>query len=63
MEHDPLWSSSDLATKVAKKIESLRLMPNATTKIKPFVAHFGRPPNTEHEYETVKPEFIIQTNK
>ena len=47
MEHDPLWSSSDLATIVAKIIESIRLIPNATTKIKPFVAHFGRPPNTE----------------
>ena len=47
MEHDPLWSSSDLATILAKTIESIRLIPNATTKIKPIVAHFGRHPNTE----------------
>ena len=47
MEHDPLWSSADLATIVAKIIESIKLIPNATTKIKPFEAHFGRPPNTE----------------
>ena len=47
MEHDPLWSSSDLATIVAKIIESIRLTPNTITKIKPFEAHFGRPPNTK----------------
>ena len=47
MEHDPLWSFSDLATIVAKINESIRLIPNTTTKIKPFEAHFGRPPNTE----------------
>ena len=47
MEHDPLWSSSDLATIVAKIIESIRLIPNTTTKIKPLEAHFGRPPNTK----------------
>ena len=47
MEHDLLWSSSDLATIVAKKIESRRLILNTTTRIKPFKAHFGRPTNTE----------------
>ena len=47
MEHDPLWSSSALATIVAKIIESIRLIPNTITKIKPFEAHFGRPPNTK----------------
>ena len=55
MEHDPLWSSADLATIVAKIIESIRLIPNATTKIKPFVAHFGRPPNTELSNIITKP--------
>ena len=55
MEHDPLWSSADLATIVAKIIESIRLIPNATTKIKPFVAHFGRPPNTELSNMITKP--------
>ena len=47
MENDPLWSTSDLATIVAKIIESIRLIPNTTTELKPFEAHFGRPPNTE----------------
>ena len=55
MEHDPLWSSADLATMVAKIIESIRLIPNATTNIKPFVAHFGRPPNTELSNMITKP--------
>ena len=55
MEHDPLWSSADLTTIVAKIIESIRLIPNATTKIKPFVAHFGRPPNTELSNMITKP--------
>ena len=47
MEHDPLWSTADLATIVAKIIESIELIPNTTTKIKPFEGHFGRPPNSE----------------
>ena len=55
MEHDPLWSSADLATIVAKIIESIGLIPNATTKIKPFVAHFGRPPNTKLSNMITKP--------
>ena len=55
MEHDPLWSSSDLATIVAKIIESIRLIPNTTTKLKPFEAHFGRPPNTELSNIITKP--------
>ena len=55
MEHDPLWSSSDLATIVTKIIESIRLIPNTTTKLKPFEAHFGRPPNTELSNIITKP--------
>ena len=55
MEHDPLWSSADLAAIVAKIIESIKLIPNATTKIKPFVAHFGRPPNTALSNLITKP--------
>ena len=47
MECDPLWSLSDLATIVAKIIESMRLIPKTTIKMKPFEAHFGRSPNTE----------------
>ena len=55
MEHDPLWSSSDLATIVAIIIESIRLISNTTTRIKPFEAHFGRPPNTELSNIITKP--------
>ena len=55
MKHDRLWSSSDLATIVAKIIESISLIPNTTTKIKPFEAHFGRPLNTELSNIITKP--------
>ena len=55
MEHVPLWSSSDLATIVAKIMESIRIIPNTTTKLKPFEAHFGRPPNTELSNIITKP--------
>ena len=47
MEYVPIWSPSDLATIIAKIIESLRPIPKTTTRIKPFEAHFGGPPNTE----------------
>ena len=56
MEHDPLWSSADLATIVAKIIESVKLIPSTTTKIKPFEAHFGRPPNTDLSNIISKPQ-------
>ena len=58
MEHDPLWSSSDLATIVAKIIESIRIILNTTTKLKPFEAHFGRPPNTELSNIITRPSKI-----
>ena len=35
-----------LASDVAELIKTLRITPNATTKITPFEAHFGRKPNT-----------------
>ena len=35
-----------LASDVAELIKTLRITPNATTKITPFEAHFGRRPNT-----------------
>ena len=35
-----------LASDVAVLIKTLRVTPNATTKITPFEAHFGRKPNT-----------------
>ena len=54
MEHDPLWSSADIATIVAKIIETIKLIPNTTTK-KPFEALFGRPPNTDFSNIITKP--------
>ena len=35
-----------LASDVAELIKTLRITPNATTKLTPFEAHFGRKPNT-----------------
>ena len=35
-----------LVSDVAELIKTLRITPNATTKITPFDAHFGRKPNT-----------------
>ena len=55
MQSDPLGSNSDLAQIVAKIIQSIRLVPNSITKIKPFEAHFGRPPNTELLNILIKP--------
>ena len=55
MEHDSSWSSSDLATTVAKIIESMKLIPISTTKIKPFEAHFCRPLKTELSNIITKP--------
>ena len=55
MQSDPLWSNADLALIVTKIIQSIRLIPNFVTKIKPFEAHFGRPPNTELSNIVTKP--------
>ena len=55
MENDPLWSTSDLATIIAMIIESIRLIPNTTTRTKPFEAQRGRPPNTELSDIVTKP--------
>ena len=52
---DPNWSSVTLANRVANIIESIRLIPNSTTKITRFEAHFGRKPNTEISNITTKP--------
>ena len=55
MQLDPLWSIADLAQIVTKIIQSIRLIHNLVTKIKPFEAHFGRPPNTELSNIIIKP--------
>ena len=42
----PNWSSETLSSRLTNIIENIRLMPNRTTKVTPFEAHFGRKPNT-----------------
>ena len=61
MQSKPLWSNADLAEIVAKIIQSIRLIPNSVTKIKPFEAHFGRPPNTELSNIIIKPHITRLT--
>ena len=36
-----------LASKISVIIENTKILPNTTTKITPFEAHFGRKPNTQ----------------
>ena len=57
MQSEPLLSNADLAQIVTKIIQSIRLIPNSVTKIKPFESHFGRPPNTELS------NIVIKANK
>ena len=52
---DPMWSSETLSARIASIIENIRLIPNKTTKITPFEAHFGRKPNTELSNMLTKP--------
>ena len=48
LDVDPYWSTVTLANRVANIIiENNRLIPNSTTKITPFEAHFGRKLITE----------------
>ena len=44
---DNNWSKEILASKISSIIENIKLIPNTTTKITPFEAHFGRKPNTQ----------------
>ena len=44
---DNNWSKETLANKISAIIENIKLIPNTTTKITPFKAHFGRKPNTQ----------------
>ena len=43
---DPKWSKIKLADKIAEIIQEIKIIPNTTTKISPFTAHFGRKHNT-----------------
>ena len=63
MQSDPLWSNTDLAQIVTKIVQPIRLIPISVTKIKPFEAHFGRPPNTELSNIVTKPNQTKLTYK
>ena len=39
---DNKWSKESLANKISAIIENIKLIPNTTTKITPFEAHFNR---------------------
>ena len=47
LEIDPDWCNETLSSRLANKIENIRLIPNKTTKTTPFEAHYGGKPNTE----------------
>ena len=40
-------SKETLANKISAILENIKLIPNTTTKITPFEAHFGRKRNTQ----------------
>ena len=44
---DPKWDKETLTDKITHIIENIRLIPNTTTRITPFEAHFGRTANTQ----------------
>ena len=46
LNNDPKWSKIKLADKITEIIQEIKLIPNTTTKIAPFTAHFGRKQNT-----------------
>ena len=46
LNNDPKWSKMTLPDKITEIIQEIKLLPNTTTKIAPFTAHFGRKPNT-----------------
>ena len=50
---DPKRDKETLADKITHIIENIRLIPNKTTRITPFEAHFGRTANNTH---TKKPK-------
>ena len=54
LDIDPNWSNTTLTNRLANIIENIRLIPNTTTKLLPFEAHFGKKPNTEISNITTK---------
>ena len=55
LDIDPNWSSETLSSRLANIIENIRLIPNRTTKITPFEAHFDRKPNAALSNMLTKP--------
>ena len=63
LNNDPKWSNNTLADKIAEIIQEIKIMPNPTTKISPFTAHFGRKHNTpisKHHNTNIHKKPIIQ---
>ena len=52
---DTNWSKETLANKISAIIENIKLIPNTTTKITPFEAHFGRKANTQTVNKFIHP--------
>ena len=52
LDIDPNWSNTTLANRLTNIIENIRLIPNTTTKVSPFEAHFGRNSNTKFDLES-----------
>ena len=46
LNNDPKWSKITLADKITEIIQEIKLIPNTTTQIAPFTAHFGGKLNT-----------------
>ena len=46
LNNDLKWSKITLADKIVEIIQEIKIIPNSTTKIAPFTAHFGRKNNT-----------------
>ena len=59
LNNDNKWSQITLADKVAEIIQEIRLIPNTTTKIVPYTAHFGGKINTTPSNITTK---VAQNN-
>ena len=55
LDIDPNWTQTTLSESLANIIENTRFIPNATTQLSPFEAHFGQKPNTEISNIVTKP--------
>ena len=55
LDNNPNWTQSTLIERLANIIENIRFIPNATTQLSPFEAHFGRKPKTQFTKIVIKP--------